>query len=88
MHIALKKILKKDSERETESFGEILLNQLTTDVVKKWITSNRGCFVLVNILQNKENLKENVNQLLKDSISYLKKESTVGSKVLREKLNI
>lgn len=88
MHMALKKILKRDSDRKDEGFGKILVETSNPEVLSKWITSNRGCFVLINILQNNLNLFNDIKVILEESIPILKKETTTGSKILREKLNL
>ena len=87
MHMSIKKILKQDSERGEDSFGSCIVGNLEASIVGKWITSNRGCFTLVNILQNNEHLTKRVSELVKSNLSVLKKETTVGSKILREKLS-
>ncbi|XP_055911256.1 protein penguin [Eupeodes corollae] len=91
LHVVLKKIIKHDSERskenQEETFGAILSNTITDETVKCWLTHNRGCFILLNVIEN--NAKEATNtlkQLIKDNIKILKGQSTAGSKLLLKKI--
>lgn len=53
----LKRIIKNDknrleSNKDCETFGSLLVNVLTKETLEKWLTVNRACFVLLNIIEN------------------------------------
>ncbi|XP_001354871.3 protein penguin [Drosophila pseudoobscura] len=94
MHIVLKKILKNDGKQQVEegrSFGEQILKHLTSDGLKAWLSVNRGCFILLKLVEERPQLldtcrtaieaEEEVGQLLKS-------QKTLGAKLLAGKLNI
>lgn len=91
LHVVLKKIIKHDSERSKsnveETFGAILSNTVTDEIVKLWLKHNRGCFILLNVIEN--NNKETttkLKELIKENMSILNSQTTAGSKLLLKKI--
>lgn len=90
LHVALKKIIKNDKERSSakgETFGSILIRALSTETLKHWITVNRGCFILLNIVENNsESTVEALKELLKPIEDRLKEQTSSGGQLLLKKL--
>ncbi|XP_030380731.1 protein penguin [Scaptodrosophila lebanonensis] len=90
MHHVLKKIIKNDSKRENgaASFGAQLLKQLSTDVLKQWLSVNRGCFVLVKLVEDSADLLKSYKAVI--DVAELRKllidQKTPGAKLLASKL--
>lgn len=86
MHLVLKKLLMND-KKNAESFGESLLRILDEEIIKSWILLNRGCFLLVFILENNSSeVQQELNNKIKPMMKLLKKQSSPGAKILLEKL--
>lgn len=95
MHIALKKIIKLDQEKRQEEgedcsqFGSAIIDQLSDEVIKSWITQNRPSFLLVLIFENAvESVQKQLKQKLKTLKAEVKKQSHAGAKLLLEKLKL
>ncbi|KAI8128155.1 Protein penguin [Lucilia cuprina] len=92
LHIVLKKIIKNDKERlakdsSSETFGNFLVQELNEDTLKSWLSINRACFVLLNIVENNsEDLLKQVKKLLKPHTAVLKKQKFNGAQLLQKKL--
>lgn len=92
LHIVLKKIIKNDKERLAQdssfpTFGNFLVQELTEDTLKSWISINRACFVLLNIVENNsEEVQKQVKKLLKPLMAQLKKQKFNGAQLLQKKL--
>lgn len=98
VHIALKKIIKLDQEKrqqassegsEVSQFGQAVIEGLTVEQLKSWISQNRPCFLLLLIF---ENTTPEVQRMVKAKIASVKKElksqKHTGGKLLVEKLNL
>ncbi|XP_022209174.2 protein penguin [Drosophila obscura] len=94
MHIVLKKILKNDGKQEVEegqSFGEQLLKHLTSDGLKAWLSVNRGCFILLKLVEERPKLLDTCRTAIQaepEVSQLLKSQKTLGAKLLAGKLNI
>ncbi|XP_037818715.1 protein penguin [Lucilia sericata] len=92
LHIVLKKIIKSDKERlaqdsSSETFGNFLIQELNEDTLKSWLSINRACFVLLNIVENNsDDLLKQVKKLLKPHTAVLKKQKFNGAQLLQKKL--
>lgn len=92
LHIVLKKIIKNDKERlaqdsSSETFGNLLIQELNEDTLKSWLSINRACFVLLNIVENNtDELQKQVKKLLKPYTALLKKQKFNGAQLLQKKL--
>lgn len=93
LHIILKKIIKNDKERlaansESQTFGGLLVQELTEDTLKSWLSINRACFILLNIIENNsEDVQKQLKNLLKKHSTSLKKQKFNGAQLLWKKLN-
>lgn len=90
LHMMLKKLIQNDKELQKKSectFGEILINYLKTNIIEKWIECNRGCFLLIFLLENETMSVVNIIlSKLKPMINILKSKQNQGAKILLEKL--
>ncbi|XP_075158929.1 pumilio and CPL domain-containing protein penguin [Haematobia irritans] len=92
LHIILKKIIKNDKERlskdsKGETFGSILVQELSDETLKSWININRACFILLNIVENNsEDVQKQLKDLLKSHMATLKKQKFNGAQLLLKKL--
>lgn len=64
LHVILKKIIKNDKNRleandQCETFGSLLVKAISTETLEKWLTVNRACFVLLNIVENNNEQTKN-----------------------------
>ncbi|XP_011643245.1 protein penguin [Pogonomyrmex barbatus] len=90
LHIMLKKLIQNDKEvieRKESAFGEILTLHLTLNVLKEWIEFNRGCFLLIFLIENEaENVKDMLLSKLKPLAENLKTKCSAGASILLKKL--
>lgn len=90
LHMMLKKLIQNDKEllkKGTSTFGEILISQLTTEVLEKWIECNRACFLLVLLAENES--EKAVSMLftkLKSLGTKLKSQKSPGALILLKKV--
>uniref|UniRef100_A0A1I8M975 PUM-HD domain-containing protein n=1 Tax=Musca domestica TaxID=7370 RepID=A0A1I8M975_MUSDO len=93
LHIVLKKIIKNDKERlaanaDAQTFGSLLVQELTEDTLKSWLNINRACFILLNTFENNSNtVQKQIKSLLKPHMAVLKKQKFNGAQLLLKKLN-
>lgn len=77
--------MQQDSSSET--FGHLLLQELTEETLLRWLDINRGCFILLNIAENNnEEIVQQVKTLLKPHEAVLKRQKYNGSRLIRKKL--
>lgn len=90
LHMMLKKLIQNDKEllkKNESTFGEILISQLTADILSKWIEFNRSCFLLILLMENEA--QEIVHTLLcklKPLIKDLRLKNTSGASILLKKI--
>lgn len=90
LHMMLKKLIQNDKELQEKgesTFGKILVDHLETNIIEEWIECNRGCFLLVLLLEN--GTVSTVNTILsklKPVMNILKSKSNPGAKILLKKL--
>lgn len=90
LHMVLKKLIQYDKElqsKEEITFGEVLLPHLKRNTIETWIECNRGCFLLVLLLENETT--STVDALLtklKPVMDILESKSNPGAKILLEKI--
>ncbi|XP_001599242.1 pumilio homolog 3 [Nasonia vitripennis] len=89
LHMILKKIIQMDKKRLEDNeltFGEVLLEHLTHEVIEFWVDCNRSCFLLVLLVENEsEKVVSELKSKLKN-ISKLKSKKTKGATILLTKL--
>ncbi|KRT81565.1 hypothetical protein AMK59_6124 [Oryctes borbonicus] len=90
LHMTLKKLVQNDKqaiENNKPTFSKALVNLLQEDVIKTWIKMNRGCFLLIAILENgSEDIVNKLKESLMNHLKLIKKEKTAGSKIILKKL--
>ena len=91
LHMMLKKLIQNDKEmlgKGEPTFGEALADRLKANVIEKWIEYNRGCFLLVLLLENES---KSVVNTLRDRLSMVKanltSKSNSGAAILLKKLS-
>ncbi|GLH06732.1 Pumilio-like protein 3 [Gryllus bimaculatus] len=86
MNLILKKLLKMDDLKKDDSdkFSVHLASVLEAATIKKWISCNRGAFLLVGILEAKseEATKTLVSKITRPLKEQIRKAPHVGAKVL------
>ncbi|XP_076278497.1 pumilio and CPL domain-containing protein penguin [Lasioglossum baleicum] len=91
LHMMLKKLIQNDSklrEKNGATFGEVLVNHLEINVIEEWIEFNRGCFLLVFLLENEIELTvDALRSKLSPIKTALKSKTSPGAKILFKKLN-
>ncbi|XP_078050252.1 pumilio and CPL domain-containing protein penguin [Augochlora pura] len=90
LHMMLKKLIQNDKkvrENNDTTFGEVLINHLEVNVIEEWIEFNRGCFLLVFLLENEvESLTNTLRSKLDPIKNALKSKTSPGAKILFKKL--
>lgn len=90
LHMMLKKLIQNDKnliEKGKSTFGEILIGKLDAEVIKRWIEFNRGCFLLITLLENStESTTDTLITKLKPLAKSLKSKKTPGASILLKKL--
>ncbi|KAK2583596.1 hypothetical protein KPH14_009538 [Odynerus spinipes] len=90
LHMMLKKLIQNDKnfeEKGETTFGAILIDRITKDILKQWIQFNRGCFLLVLLIENEpKTIVNNLLSKLKEIVQSIKKEKTLGASILLKKL--
>lgn len=90
LHMMLKKLIQNDKtliEKEKTTFGEVLIEKLDSEVVKQWIEFNRGCFLLITLIENSsESTANDLITKLKPIAKTLKTKKTPGASILLKKL--
>ncbi|XP_033335264.2 pumilio and CPL domain-containing protein penguin [Megalopta genalis] len=86
LHMMLKKLIQNDKklrENNDTTFGEILINRLERNVIEEWIEFNRGCFLLVFLLENEV---KSITNILRSKLNpiknALKLKTNSGAKIL------
>lgn len=91
LHMMLKKLIQNDKKlhmKKETTFGEILINHLQISTIEKWIECNRGCFLLVLLLENEPELVvDTLNNRLSQVKNNLQSKSYSGAKILLKKLS-
>ncbi|XP_023338078.1 pumilio domain-containing protein 12-like [Eurytemora carolleeae] len=86
----LKKVIAKDekrAEKGEETFSSHLLTALEEESVESYLACNRGCFLLVNLIDTGiPEVKEVVRGKVKPYIKTVKSQDTPGAKLLLSKL--
>ncbi|KAK9309799.1 hypothetical protein QLX08_000621 [Tetragonisca angustula] len=90
LHMMLKKLIQNDKElqeKNENTFGKILIDHLETNIIEEWIECNRGCFLLVLLLENETlSIVNTIVSKLKPMKNILKLKSNPGAKILLKKL--
>ncbi|XP_013407953.1 pumilio homolog 3 isoform X2 [Lingula anatina] len=91
-HMTLKKLIKNDAERMKQNekvlFTDILLRTVSESSLKSWAACNRGCFILITILElNNEKMSAEVKKRLTSVKKSLGKMEFKGAQILQSKLN-
>ncbi|XP_069694458.1 protein penguin [Periplaneta americana] len=91
IHMLLKKLIHHDKERngpEHETFSFVLASRLTESILESWIPYNRGCFLLVALLESTIDSAvietRNKVELLENTI---KEQKFVGAQILLKKID-
>lgn len=95
-HILLKKTIQKDKVRlenegsdVSKTFSFMILENLNDESLDGWLNCNRGSFLIVLMLElENDEIKQKVQEKLKNWNKTLKKQTTKGGQVLREKLGM
>jgi pumilio family protein 6 len=92
-HLVLKRLILNDTERikagQTVLFSTILLNTVPADRLHSWTSCNRGCFMLVSLMEvGDATVTERLNKCLKTVKEKLQQEQhkLKGAQVLLSKL--
>lgn len=92
LHIALKKLIQYDKillEKEQNTFGEILVNHITSKTIEEWTKYNRGCFLLIVLLENEaESVVKTLLSKLTTLVHKLTTLDSPGGKILLKKLKL
>ncbi|PNF29155.1 hypothetical protein B7P43_G12377 [Cryptotermes secundus] len=89
-HLMLKKLIQHDKERLRNgevTFSSVLVSKLTEGTLLSWITYNRGCFLLVAMMENRiQSVVDETQRKLQPLISHIRKQTSVGASILHKRL--
>lgn len=87
MHMCLKKMAVLDKDKEDSTLGEAVSQCISGDTVKVWLATNRGCFFLLKLIENNNtNAASALIEKMKPETSFLKEQTTPGSKLLLKRV--
>lgn len=90
IHMMLKKLIQNDKNLEAKgetTFGATLIDRLTINILKQWIKFNRGCFLLILLIENEtKTVISNLILQLQTILQSIEKEQTAGASILLKKL--
>lgn len=89
-NFVIKRVMKNETDEESlATLSYQLADHLSKEVIWRWIESNRGCFVLVYILEskNKSASKVLMGKLTQDMKKHIAKGDSIGANTLRKKLS-
>ncbi|KAF5280033.1 hypothetical protein FQR65_LT03288 [Abscondita terminalis] len=88
LHMILKKLIQHDKELVSNStFSSALLNEISSETIKKWLKLNRGCFLFVAIYEtDREELQNLLKEKLSSHMKKVKSKHSFGAKILLEKI--
>ncbi|XP_033222257.1 pumilio homolog 3 [Belonocnema kinseyi] len=91
LHLILKKLIQLSQvflEKKRTSFGQVLAERLDKEILENWIQVNRGCFLLILILENSTPaVVSTLSDKLESVKTKLKSLGSPGSKILIKKIN-
>lgn len=83
-HLALKQLILNDKGSDDAAFSTLLLSTLPRGALNSWVTCNRGCFVVVTLLELDD---EKVTSIVREQLSLVDIASdTKGGEILKAKL--
>jgi pumilio family protein 6 len=89
-HLMLKKLIQHDKQRlknDEVTFSSVLVSKLTEATLSSWITYNRGCFLLVAILESTvQSAVDETRRKLQPLMSHIEKQTSVGASILHKRL--
>ncbi|KAK7488494.1 hypothetical protein BaRGS_00020279 [Batillaria attramentaria] len=91
-HMTVKKLIMSDRQRMLDGdpvlFSSVLLNAASSATLKSWAASNRGCFILVNLLEvDSPEVTAQLKAQMAPLKKYLKKMTFKGAEILLQKLD-
>ncbi|XP_063238303.1 pumilio homolog 3 [Bacillus rossius redtenbacheri] len=89
VHLLLKKLIESDKDKDPlECFSYIFVSVVKPSTIEWWIDYNRGCFILVALLEKGSQDVKNklINKFTENILEKLKLMKSVGAKILLKKL--
>ncbi|XP_043281612.1 pumilio homolog 3 [Venturia canescens] len=90
LHMILKKLLAVDKTfgvGNFSTFGQVLEEKLNEQIIERWIYFNRGCFLLVFLIENSpQSTVISLKTKLKPVIQTLKMQKSPGASILLKKI--
>nr|CAD7462562.1 unnamed protein product [Timema tahoe] len=90
VHFLLKKLIQFDRERDPEDcFSSVLVSSLEETTFQWWIRYNRGCFLIVKLIElGVETVQAKIKQMFSSKTKQLlKAQQSTGAAILRKKLD-
>ncbi|XP_023943224.2 protein penguin [Bicyclus anynana] len=82
IHMSLKKLAALD-KTATDSFGEAVCDHISEETLQAWLSTNRGCFFVLQLIENNnEKISGKLKKLIKPHINTLKQKTVEGAKLL------
>lgn len=82
IHMCLKKLAILD-KTASDSLGEAICDNIDDDTLKVWLSSNRGSFFVLKLIENNnEEISSKLKKKTKNYLNILKQQSSEGAKLL------
>ncbi|KAF9790072.1 hypothetical protein SFRURICE_002437 [Spodoptera frugiperda] len=82
IHMCLKKLAALDKDKDCDTLGEAISENLEDETVKLWLPTNRGCFFLLKLIESNANAASALKKKLKPHVNILKQQTSEGAKHL------
>jgi len=90
-HLTLKRLVLNDAQRmrngELALFSSILLDVVPTSSLRQWTTCNRGCFLIISMLEvGNETVARRIHKQLTSEVGTIASRDFKGAHILADKL--
>ncbi|CAH1645699.1 unnamed protein product [Spodoptera littoralis] len=82
IHMCLKKLAALDKDKDSDTLGEAIAENLENETIKLWLPTNRGCFFLLKLIESNENAASALKKKIKSHVNILKQQTSEGAKHL------
>lgn len=87
IHMCLKKLATLDKDKDGDTLGESISEDLNNETINIWLSTNRGCFFLLKLIEsNTDSVANLLKKKIKSHTDKLKKQKSEGAKLLLQNL--
>lgn len=79
IHMCLKKLATLDKDKDGDTLGESISEDLNNETINIWLSTNRGCFFLLKLIEsNTDSVANLLKKKIKSHTDKLKKQKSEG----------